>query len=52
MTDAQNRLLRDHLLDLLQGGGAHAKFDEVVAGIPAKLRGQKAAKGEKSGDEI
>jgi uncharacterized damage-inducible protein DinB len=43
MTDAQNRSLRQHLLYLLQGGGAHAKFDEVIAGIPAKLRGQKPA---------
>jgi hypothetical protein len=43
MTDAQNRSLRQHLLDLLQGGGAHAKFDEVIAGIPAKLRGRKPA---------
>jgi hypothetical protein len=43
MTDAQNRSLRQHLLYVLQGGGAHAKFDEVIAGIPAKLRGQKPA---------
>jgi DinB superfamily len=43
MTDAQNRSLREHILYLLQGGGAHAKFDEVIAGIPPKLRGQKPA---------
>jgi hypothetical protein len=43
MTDAQNRSLRQHLLYLLRGGGAHAKFDEVIAGIPAKLRGRKPA---------
>jgi hypothetical protein len=43
MTDAQNHSLRQHLLDLLQGGGAHAKFDEVIAGIPAQARGQKPA---------
>ena len=35
--------LRQHLLELLKGGGAHARFEEVVAGIPAKLRGQKPA---------
>ena len=29
------------LLDLLSGGGAHAKFDDASPGIPAKLRGQK-----------
>ncbi|MBZ5599142.1 MAG: DinB family protein [Acidobacteriia bacterium] len=33
--------LRQHLLDLLKGGGAHAKFDDVVPGFPAKLRGKK-----------
>ena len=33
--------LRQHLVDLLKGGNAHAKFDEVIAGLPAKLRGQK-----------
>ena len=43
MTDAQNRSLRQHLVYLLQGGGAHATFDEVIAGIPAKLRGRKPA---------
>ena len=44
MTDAQNRSLRQHILYLLQGGGAHAKFDDVIAGIPPKLRGQKPAR--------
>jgi hypothetical protein len=43
MTDADNRSLRQHLVYLLEGGGAHAKFDDVVAGIPAKLRGRKPA---------
>ena len=33
--------LRQHLIELLKGGSAHARFEEVVAGIPAKLRGQK-----------
>jgi DinB family protein len=41
--DRNNKMLRQHLLDLLQGGGAHAKFDDVMAGIPAKLRGKKPA---------
>jgi hypothetical protein len=41
MTDAQNRSLRQHVLSLLEGGGAHAKFDDVLAGIPPKLRGKK-----------
>ena len=43
MTDRHDNPLRQHVLHLLKGGGAHVKFDEVVAGIPAKLRGQKPA---------
>jgi hypothetical protein len=43
MNAAQHQSLRQHLLYLLQGGGAHAKFDEVIAGIPPKLRGRKPA---------
>lgn len=41
MKTDQDRSLRQHLVDLLKGGNAHAKFDEVIAGLPAKLRGQK-----------
>lgn len=33
--------LRDHVLYLLRGGGAHLSFDKAVAGLPAKLRGAK-----------
>jgi hypothetical protein len=36
------RSLRKHLLDLLAGGGAHAGFDDVISGLPVKLRGRKA----------
>lgn len=35
--------LRQHLLYLLAGGGAHAKFEDVVDGIPARLRGKQVA---------
>ncbi len=35
--------LRQHLLELLKGGSAHARIEEVIAGIPARLRGQKPA---------
>src|SRR3984957_7505493 len=35
------RSLRQHLVDLLKGGNAHAGFDDVVAGTPPQLRGQK-----------
>ena len=33
--------LRDHLLYLLKGEGAHAKFEDVIDDFPAKLRGEK-----------
>lgn len=35
--------LRKHLLYLLRGGGAHLKFDDAIAGLPAELRGVKPA---------
>jgi len=35
--------LRQHLIYLLTDGGAHAKFEDVIAAIPAKLRGQTPA---------
>ena len=35
--------LRKHLLDLLGGGGAHAKFDDVIDDFPPKLCGVKPA---------
>jgi hypothetical protein len=38
-----DQFLRQHLLELLSGGGAHAKFDEVVKDFPAELRGKKPA---------
>ena len=34
-----DRSLRQHLLYLLGGGGAHADFDGAVADLPAALRG-------------
>ena len=36
--------LREHLRELLGGGSAHAKFDDVVKGFPPKLRGTKPDK--------
>ena len=38
-----DRLLREDLLELLRGGGAHLDFDAAIAGLPAKLRGAKPA---------
>ena len=39
-----DKSLRDHVVYLLQGGGAHLKFDEALDGIPSKLRGKKPKK--------
>jgi DinB superfamily len=37
----RDRELREHVLYLLRGGGAHLSFDKAVAGLPTKLRGVK-----------
>jgi hypothetical protein len=36
--------LRQHLLELLKGGHAHATFDDALKGLSAKLRGAKPDK--------
>ncbi|MGO9086819.1 MAG: DinB family protein [Candidatus Sulfotelmatobacter sp.] len=43
MPNDPNHSLRQHLLDLLSGGNAHAKFDAVIKDLPPKLRGEKPA---------
>jgi hypothetical protein len=43
MTKDHEQSLRRHLLELLAGGNAHAKFDDVIKGLPPKLRGAKPA---------
>ena len=43
MTADHDQSLRKHLLELLAGGSAHAKFEDVVKGLPARLRGVKPA---------
>src|ERR1700730_12279073 len=40
---SHDRELRRHMRDLLSGEGAHAKFEEVVSGMPSKRRGTKPA---------
>jgi hypothetical protein len=35
----ENRILRDHLLELLRGGSAHLDFDKAIKNLPADLRG-------------
>src|ERR1700746_896016 len=34
-----DQALREHILYLLKGGGAHLSFDRAIAGLPVKLRG-------------
>ena len=36
--DPNGRQLREHVLYLLNGGGAHARFDDVMKDMPEKLR--------------
>lgn len=36
-----DRELREHILYLLRGGGAHGNFDDAVADFPSPLRGAK-----------
>jgi uncharacterized damage-inducible protein DinB len=42
MSQDQAQSLRDHLLELLRGGGAHLTLDKAIADLPAKLRGAQA----------
>jgi hypothetical protein len=39
--DPNGKQLREHLLDLLNGGGAHARFDDATKNMPEELRGAK-----------
>jgi hypothetical protein len=43
MTKDHEQALRKHLLELLAGGEAHAKFEDVVKGLPVELRRAKPA---------
>jgi hypothetical protein len=36
-----DKQLREHVVYLLNGGGAHARFDDTVKDLPEKLRGVK-----------
>jgi hypothetical protein len=36
-----NQVLREHLLYLLKGGGAHLDFEAAIAELPSELRGAK-----------
>lgn len=40
---ANDQLLREHLLYLLKGGGAHASFDDAIGDWPLQITGAKVA---------
>ncbi len=40
---AHDKALREHLLNLLRGGGAHVDFEKTIAGLSPALRGTKPA---------
>jgi len=44
--------LRDHLLYLLKGGGAHVKFEDAVRKLPVAMRGKRPKRGTHSAWEI
>ncbi len=37
--DPHGKQLREHIIYLLNGGGAHARFDDAVKDLPEELRG-------------
>jgi hypothetical protein len=43
MSTDQTTVLREHVLYLLRGGGAHLGFEQAIAGLPLELRGKKPA---------
>jgi DinB superfamily len=43
MTNDHEQSLRKHLVELLAGGAAHAKFEDAIKGLPPKLRSAKPA---------
>src|SRR5215210_5917821 len=42
MSDDRDRSLREHLLHLLRGGGAHIKFEDATGGFPAEFYNARA----------
>jgi DinB family protein len=47
-----DKALRQHVLNLLKGGSAHATFDDAVRDLPAKLRGNRPRGAEHSPWEV
>ncbi len=38
--EEKDQVLREHLIELLEGGSAHDDFDSIVSGLSAKVRGE------------
>jgi DinB superfamily len=39
----KDRILRDHLVELLRGGHAYVNFEKAIGGLPPELRGAKVS---------
>ncbi len=49
---SNEKVLADHLVDLLTGDGAHKNFDPATKGLPSKLRGERPKGTEHSAWEL
>lgn len=52
MVDKNDTALREHLVNLLTGGHAHATFEQAVKGLPAELQAKRPKGAEHSPWEI
>lgn len=52
MAGEDDKALRQHLIYMLQGGGAHAGFDAAIKGLPVTMRGKRPTGAEHSPWEI
>jgi hypothetical protein len=48
----RDKALREHLVNLIRGGHAHADFDTAIKNLPAALRGKRPKRAEHSPWEI
>jgi hypothetical protein len=49
---SKDKALREHLVKLLEGGGAHASFESAIKDFPAELRGKTPRGAEHSAWEL
>ena len=50
--NTEDKSLREHVLYLLKGGGAHVKLDDAVKNVPVELRGKRPKGAEHSPWEL